>query len=207
MKNFKNFAKIFNIPLFGQVLASVGRDIDGNPELRWAVSPPDLGVCEVVFGFTDDEIGWNKAEEAFENADEEEAIAAASALFSMLESAKYEKAGELAEYQKSNTVPKVIEKTELTTSTDPVNSDEGFMDITDMLKLESISPLEGYDEIYKHYATTFGRTPDAFMQKVVGETEQRLMMWWGAHRESIRAALVLQESTSITSSANPTKSN
>lgn len=66
---------------------------------------------------------------------------------------------------------------------------EEFMDITDMLKLESMTPVEGCDEIYKHYATTFGRTPDAFMAKVVGETKQRLMMWWGYHRETIRAAL------------------
>lgn len=199
MKNLKSFAKIFNIPLFGQVLASVGRDVDGNPELRWAVSPPDLGVCELVFGFTDDEIGWDKAEEAFESSDEEAAVAAASAFFSILESAKYEQAGQPAGYQESVKVPKSIEKKETVTSADST----ARMDITDMLDLESMSPIEGLDEIYKHYATTFGRTPDAFMQTVVGETKRRLMMWFGSHRETIRTALVLQESTPTTPPAKP----
>ena len=72
-----------------------------------------------------------------------------------------------------------------------------FMDITNMLNLESMTTLEGHDEIYKHYATTFGRTPDTFMQKVVGETKQRLIMWWGAHRETIRTALVAHESRQV----------
>jgi len=70
------------------------------------------------------------------------------------------------------------------------------MDITDMLKLESMTPIEGFDEIYKHYSTTFGRTPDAFMQKVVGETKRRLLVWWGAHRETIRDALAAYEANS-----------
>ena len=66
---------------------------------------------------------------------------------------------------------------------------DDFMDITDMLNLESMSPVEGCDEIFKHYTTTFNRTPDALMGKVVKESEKRLMIWWGAHRETIRAAL------------------
>ena len=70
-------------------------------------------------------------------------------------------------------------------------------DITEMFNLESMTPVDGYDEIYKHYSTTFGRTPDAFMQKVVGETKERLMMWWGAHREAIRVALVTHESAAL----------
>ncbi len=68
-----------------------------------------------------------------------------------------------------------------------------FIDITDMLKLESMKPVEGLDEIMKHYETTFGRTPDAFMGKVVAETKERLLMWWAIHRDAIRAALVVAE--------------
>lgn len=69
-----------------------------------------------------------------------------------------------------------------------------IMNITDMWKLESLTPLEGFDEIYKHYATTFGRTPDAFMAKVVAETEYRLLKWWAFHREDIREALAQYDS-------------
>ncbi len=68
---------------------------------------------------------------------------------------------------------------------------------TDMMKnsvrvdmsLETMTPLEGFDHIYKHYSTTFGRYPDEFMRKVMAETEQRLVLWWSTHRDEIRAAL------------------
>ena len=58
-------------------------------------------------------------------------------------------------------------------------------------KYESMKPIDGYDAIYAEYATTFGRYPDDFMSKVVRQTKEDLFMWWGAHREKIRAGLVL----------------
>jgi len=60
-------------------------------------------------------------------------------------------------------------------------------------KYEGLTPVEGYDAIYAEYSTTFGRYPDAFMAKVVSQVKQDLFMWWGAHREKIRAGLVLLE--------------
>lgn len=66
---------------------------------------------------------------------------------------------------------------------------DASMDITEMINLENMTPLDGLDEIYKHYATTFGRTPDAFMANVVKETKARLMIWWMTHREEVHATL------------------
>ena len=56
---------------------------------------------------------------------------------------------------------------------------------------ESMKPIEDFDAIYAEYATTFCRYPDDFMAKVVRQTKEDLFMWWGAHREKIRAGLVL----------------
>ena len=75
----------------------------------------------------------------------------------------------------------------------PLGESPWVMDVTDMLNLESLSPVQGYDEIYSNYSTTFGRVPDALMGKVVEETKQRLLLWLGAHRETIREALVAYE--------------
>lgn len=59
--------------------------------------------------------------------------------------------------------------------------------------VEGMKPLDGMDYIMADYARTFGRTPDAFMAEIVAKTKQRLFVWWGAHREAIRAALAAQE--------------
>lgn len=77
------FAKLFDRPGFGQVLAKIDRDTDGSPELRWFVSPPDLGVCSFAFEFTDDDAGWDLAEAAFAKADEVKADEAASYVFNL----------------------------------------------------------------------------------------------------------------------------
>lgn len=57
-------------------------------------------------------------------------------------------------------------------------------------EFEALSPLDGMDRIYSEYAKTFGREPDDFMGQVVAQTKEDLFMWWGTHRERIRAALV-----------------
>lgn len=74
------FAKLFEIEGFGQVLAKLGTNDGGHPELRWYVESPGLGVCEYVFGFTDDEAGWAAAEAALARAD---AVAAKKAAETM----------------------------------------------------------------------------------------------------------------------------
>jgi len=54
--------------------------------------------------------------------------------------------------------------------------------------VESMTPIDGMDYIYQHYSTTFNRTPDAFMRKVVAETKELLFIWWGTHRDALRDA-------------------
>lgn len=66
----------------------------------------------------------------------------------------------------------------------------GSKPLTVNFEFESLTPLEGMDRIYAEYAKTFGRYPDAFMAQVVGQTKEDLFIWWGAHREKIRVALV-----------------
>jgi hypothetical protein len=75
------FAKLFERPVFGQVLLKFDVDGQGNPELRWFVRPPELGVCSFAMGFKDSDDGWDAAETAFDAADEEQADAACRALF------------------------------------------------------------------------------------------------------------------------------
>lgn len=75
------FAKLFDRPGFGQVLAKLDGH-EGKPELRWYVQPPELGVCSFALGFEDSDEGWGLAEAAFERADDAAADAAGRALFS-----------------------------------------------------------------------------------------------------------------------------
>lgn len=82
-------------------------------------------------------------------------------------------------------------------SSESQKDNQKFVDITDMFNLEGITPLEGFDEILKHYETTFGRTPDLFMEKVMEETKERLVIWWSSHREEIRAALLLAKDNQV----------
>lgn len=77
------FAKLFEIEGFGQVLAKLGINANGCPELRWFAEPPELGVCELALGFPDDDKGWENAEAALAGADAEAARKAAEALWKM----------------------------------------------------------------------------------------------------------------------------
>ena len=74
------FAKLFEVGGFGQVLAKLGTDDEGRPELRWFAELPELGVCEFALGFDDDD-GWEKAEAAFDQADTDAAMKAAVTLW------------------------------------------------------------------------------------------------------------------------------
>ena len=76
------FAKLFERPEYGQVLAKLDADGGGAPELRWYAKPPGLGVCSFALGFGDSDEGWDAAERAFERAGDDEADQAGKALFS-----------------------------------------------------------------------------------------------------------------------------
>lgn len=69
----KSFAKLFGRDV-DQILVELGRHPETlNPRLRIAFHFPDdgdLGVCEMSINFADDDIGWDKAEKAFDEIDE-----------------------------------------------------------------------------------------------------------------------------------------
>tara|TARA_B100000929_G_C15195120_1_gene313695 strand:+ start:173 stop:445 length:273 start_codon:yes stop_codon:yes gene_type:complete len=64
------FAKLFESPKYGQVLAKLDtHHEDHTPEVRFYVQPKNLGVCSFALGFEDDDEGWELAEQAFEKTD------------------------------------------------------------------------------------------------------------------------------------------
>ena len=69
------FAKLYETEETGQVLVKLDEGEDG-PEVRYYFEPKGLGVCSMAFQFKDDEEGsaWDKADIAFEKADEEQAL-------------------------------------------------------------------------------------------------------------------------------------
>ena len=69
------FAKLYEVEETGQVLVKLSEGEDG-PEVRYYFEPEGLGVCSFAFQFKDDEKGsaWDKADAAFERADEEQAL-------------------------------------------------------------------------------------------------------------------------------------
>lgn len=76
------FAKLFELPRYGQVLLKFDADDEGKPELRWYVQPPELGVCSIAVSFNDTDQGWDQAETAFDSATDEHAEAAAKGIYS-----------------------------------------------------------------------------------------------------------------------------
>jgi hypothetical protein len=69
------FAKLYETEETGQVLVKLAEGDEG-PEVRYYFEPKGLGVCSFAFQFKDDEKGsaWDKADAAFERADEEQAL-------------------------------------------------------------------------------------------------------------------------------------
>lgn len=76
-----SFAKLFDTPRFGQVLALLDTDDNGRPALHWYVKPIDLGVCRIALGFNDSDTGWDAAEKALAKADIDAANSAAIAIY------------------------------------------------------------------------------------------------------------------------------
>ena len=75
------FAKIYERPVFGQMLLKIDAGEDGKPEVRWHLKPPGLGVCSFALGFEDTDEGWDAAERTFATSDEARADKAGRALF------------------------------------------------------------------------------------------------------------------------------
>lgn len=78
------FAKIYNTADFGQVLLMKDEDDNGAPELVVACQPKGFGTCKLKFGYSDDEDGWNKLDEAFETLGFEFAYKGAAQMHEML---------------------------------------------------------------------------------------------------------------------------
>ena len=77
------FAKLFDRPAYGQVLALLSEDDDGAPEIQWYAQPAGVGVCMFGISYTNDDGGKAAAETAFAHMNETHADAAASALFKL----------------------------------------------------------------------------------------------------------------------------
>lgn len=77
------FARIFETAEFGQILVKLGEHENGAPEIRWYAKPPMLGVSEFATLYEDSDEGLKVAERVFSCVDEEMAIQAASAMWSV----------------------------------------------------------------------------------------------------------------------------
>lgn len=67
-----NFARIFDFADIGQVCVLRMEADDGTPECRFYVEPPELGVCSIGYGFTENESGFDKRDDLYENLDSEQ---------------------------------------------------------------------------------------------------------------------------------------
>lgn len=56
-----------------QVLMKIDTSEECAPEVRFYCEPPGLGVCSFAIGFEDSDAGWDKAEAAFNDIDEDRA--------------------------------------------------------------------------------------------------------------------------------------
>lgn len=75
------FAKLYDTDK-GQIVVMLQSNDEGNPEIRFFVEPPGLGVCSMAFSFDgDDDNTWNAAEASFDKVDEAMAVAAQVQLF------------------------------------------------------------------------------------------------------------------------------
>ena len=82
----EKFAKLFESEVYGQILVKVDRASDDEaPEVRFFVSPPDLGVCSIAFGYEDEDQGWDKAEKCFAETDQTKAEEIAKMMFDQVD--------------------------------------------------------------------------------------------------------------------------
>lgn len=82
MKN--KFAKLYETEKFGQILVKIDHAPDGNePEVRFHIMPPNLGVCSFALSWLDNDPSWDKAEKYFEEVNENKAIEMAQKIIDM----------------------------------------------------------------------------------------------------------------------------
>lgn len=65
-----NFAKIFQVSPYGQILVLLDENDEGEPALKVSVKPEGWGVCSTQISFPDTDEGWENAETAFKRSDE-----------------------------------------------------------------------------------------------------------------------------------------
>jgi len=76
------FAKLFETEEYGQILVKLDASPDEHePEVRFYVNPPGLGVCSFAAGYPDSDEGWDAAQACFDKCDLEMAVAAAKEVF------------------------------------------------------------------------------------------------------------------------------
>lgn len=80
------FAKLFETEEFGQILVKLDASPDEHePEVRFYVNPPDLGVCSFAAGYPDSDEGWDAAQACFDKCDLQMAVAAAAEVYKTTE--------------------------------------------------------------------------------------------------------------------------
>lgn len=81
-----NFAKVYETEQYGQILALMQNNDDGDPEIRFFAKPPGLGVSSIAlsFGDSNDDESWDRQEKAWELVNEEAATGAVKSMFDML---------------------------------------------------------------------------------------------------------------------------
>lgn len=67
-----SFAKLYG-PDEDQILVMLSNDEERAPEVRVYFQPKDLGLCSTALKFPDTDSGWDKAEAAFAEMNEEKA--------------------------------------------------------------------------------------------------------------------------------------
>jgi len=80
------FAKLFET-IHGQLLVMLRTDgaTEDSPCITFTMQPEGLGLCETKIAFVDTDHGYDAAEKAFENMNEEAAIEGVRPLLDLLE--------------------------------------------------------------------------------------------------------------------------
>lgn len=79
------FCKLFETEEYGQILAKFDESDKGNPELRFYIQPPDLGVCSISLEWPDTDGGWSLAETALAHCTEEKAKTIAKSILEAMQ--------------------------------------------------------------------------------------------------------------------------
>ena len=79
------FAKLFEISETGQVLIMLDRDNETQkPKVSVFTNPPELGVCNIAYSFSDTDEGWDNAENFLDSFDRVKALEYANIILNLL---------------------------------------------------------------------------------------------------------------------------